>query len=179
MDILASLWPVEIDVTVGRAVYTIPSLPAADWVAVVATNDAFAIVPGLLADEDQLRVWDALEDGLIELPELTTLARHALEAAAGRPWWEAQHLVVGATQSWDVLGGKLLLSGVDLGRISLGAFCNTIYALATDGMEKKDRMKFDMELHRPPVEALEEVAQDSDYLASQFRAAFVEAQRGA
>lgn len=177
MDVVASLWPCEIDVEIGPGVYTIPALPAADWVATVARNDALGIVPGLLLDEDQLEVYDLIEDEVVPLADFETLARHALEAAAGRPWWEAQHLVIGAVQSWDVIGGRLINTGVDLHRISLGAFCNAIYAMAIDGMDKKDRMKFDNDLKRPPLEEIEAQSGDESFLAQQFRAAFSEAQR--
>lgn len=179
VDITASLWPCEVDVQLGIWIYTIPALPAAEWIAAVSSNDAFAIVPGLLDEEMIADVWDQLELGGIALDEIGTVARHALGAAAGRPWWEAQHLISGAVQSWDVIGGRLQLAGVDLLKQSLGAFCNTIYALATKDMEKKDRMKFDMELHRPPLDATEEIASNEAVLADQFRAAFAEAQRGA
>jgi hypothetical protein len=179
VDITASLWPCEIEVTMGGWVYLIPALPAAEWIAAVSTNDAFEIVPGLMGEETVADVWDQLDLGEITLEEIGVCARHALEAAAGRPWWEAQHLISGAIQSWDVIGGRLNLAGVNLQEQSIGAFCNTIYALATKDMEKKDRMKFDMELTRPPVDAVEEIAANETALADQFRAAFAEAQRGA
>jgi hypothetical protein len=177
MDITAALWPCEVEVYIDNDTYTIPALPAADWVATVAQNDALAIVPGLLSDEEQWEIYDRMEDGL-PLSEFETYARHALEAAAGRPWWEAQHLVIGSVQAWDVIGGRLLLSGINLSQVSLGAFCNAVYALAVQDMDKKDRMKFDNDLRRPPVEEIEAQGSDDSFVAAQFRAAFAEAQRG-
>lgn len=179
MDILAALWPCEIDVEVGPEIFTIPALPASEWIAVVAANDAFSIVPGLMCEEDQLAVFDLIEDEEIGVNDFQMLARHALEAAAGRPWWEAQHLVIGASQAWDVIGGRMINNGTDLDRISIGAFCNAVYAMATENLDKKDRMKFDSDLKRPPFDAVEEQAADQSFVAAQFRAAFLEAQRGA
>lgn len=131
MDPLVGLRPVEVIVELGEYEYTIPPLPAADWIAAVLTTDGGSIVPGLLNAADQRDVWSAFVVGDFDGDELADVERAALEVAAGRPWWEADRLVrsLAAQENWPTLHGELMLRGLDLAVLPLAAALNAIYAL--------------------------------------------------
>jgi hypothetical protein len=171
MDPVAILriWPVV--VTLGEEEFQIPALPAADWVEAILTRDATAIVPGLLLPEDEAEVLALLMDGEVEPDEVLAAARDAIEAAAGRPWWEATRLVGSSGENGDTVFGSLVQAGFDFEKRSLAALCAVIYAMATANMDKKDRAKFDMDLKAVPAEILRD---DEDALEAAFMAAMAE-----
>lgn len=177
MDVVAALRPAAIEVQIGEWVYEIPPFGADVWIEAVISNDAFQIVPGLFGEDDEADVLDLLAFAEIDIAEILPCARHALEAAAGRPWYTAQHLIIGAADAWDSVGGNLLLRGVKIEDMSIGAFCSAVYALATRDMKKEDRLKLDMNLSRVPVDAVEEEMGGEEGAAAAFRAALAEATR--
>jgi len=177
IDVVAALRPAAVEVELDGYSYEIPPLAADVWIEAVVSNDAFAILPGLLCPEDEDDILGRLADDGLELDEIRTVARHALGAASGRDWWEAQHLILGAANAWDSFGGALLLRGVDLTSLSIAAFCSMVYSLATRDMDKGDRLKFDMDIKRVPLDAVEEEGAGEEGWAAAFRAALAEQQR--
>lgn len=159
------------EVSLGGEEYRIPALPAADWVEAILSKDATAIVPGLFPREDEEEILILLMAGEIDTDEILAAARDAIEAAAGRPWWEAMRLVSSAGENADTVLGTLVKEGFDFERRSLAALCAVIYALATSNMDKKDRAKFDMDLKSMPAEVLRD---DEDALEAAFMAAMAE-----
>jgi hypothetical protein len=161
-------WPIEI--TLGEQTYVIPPLPALDWIEAIETRDAAAIVPGLLSPEDEAEVSEALVYGDYDDAAIIDAARDAAEAAAGMPWWEAFRLVRLALDRPEAFG-HLALRGFDLERQSLGAFCVALYSQCVSGMDKKDKIKFDMTLKAVPANVLRA---DEDALSSAFMQAIRE-----
>jgi hypothetical protein len=154
-----------VDITLSGVNYRIPARPAADWIEAILQSD---VVPGLLAPELADRILQDVVDGRLDADELTEATREAIEAAAGRPWWEAERLVRAAAEHADVMFGVLINSGFDFQSRSLGAFCCAVYERAVRNMEQKDRLKFDQELMQPPIDVISE---DEDALSAAFMAA--------
>lgn len=138
-------WPVHVDL--ADRTWTIPALPAADWMAATLAG-WLDIVPGLTTDADQLD--DLLDAGTIGYDDCVAAARDALEAAAGCRWWTAQRLVHAACD-WDTIGGELLLRGVDPAIAPLGAVLAAAYRVATRHAEPVERARIDHELDKPPA----------------------------
>jgi hypothetical protein len=174
VDAGASLRPCAIEVQLGDWIYTIPELPAADWIEAVLSEDAGAIVPGLFDYEDQADVRRSVLLGDLDPEELANGWRHALSAAVGQPWWKAARLIMAATQddAWPQIHGWLTERGVDLDKVSIGAFWNTIYYRGKNNCEDESaRTKFDFQLDTPPPgvtvqEAFEEVDAAGDFLSA-------------
>lgn len=141
-------WPV--DVEVGGQTYTIPAMPAREWLVPILEGTWLDIVPGMLggdAKAEELR--DRLVGGTVPYEECKTAAKEALAVAAGtRRFWTARELARAAMVSWVV--GDLIVNGVDLDQVSLAAFLAAAYRTATVNMKQSDRDKFDMDLDRPP-----------------------------
>lgn len=150
-DALAALRIWGFDVDLGGTTLTIPPRSARDWFEAILREDPLPIVPGLMSDDDQARVEDMLLDGETDAEEIVERSRDALQAAAGRPWWEADRLVRSSAESWVIIGGELTRLGVDLEKVSLAAALNAIYVICVRTMTEEERNKFDTELRMPPV----------------------------
>lgn len=162
MDGVASLRPCPVDVELGGWVYTIPPLPAADWIEAVLDG---AIFPGLLRDRATERdVLSLLAQDEATTDELVEANRAALEVAAGRSWWSADRLIRSAMHEAvrPVLLGSLLGDGLSLRSLSLGAFCDAVYARAVYGLDEDKRGELDAELNLPPAEAADELWDDAE-----------------
>lgn len=162
-------WQVDLDI--GGHTYTVPALPARDWLlALLRLPGGLAgpipdVVPGLIPDED---LADQIADGRVPEEECTRAARDAVEAAAGMRWWSAIKLAHATPGS--PIGGELIVQGVDAAAVSLGAYLSAAYRVATRNASEKDKGRIDSELAAPPV-GLGEDAWDQDELNSQFATA--------
>lgn len=161
-DPVALLRCFPVEVQLGRVTYRIPALPAGRWIVAILDDE---VLPGLLVGQGAEFVTQELVDGKVDDEELKASSRDALEAAAGRPWWEVQRCVAIFREQPDLVGGELLLRGFDFETWSLGAFCAALYALCVRGLDKKERLKFDSAFHAQPAEALRE---DDDALTDAF-----------
>lgn len=149
-------WPVVI--TVGGEEFTIPPLPAADWLAALM-SEAFSLddlFPGLLDDEDHDRAVAVLLSDMHELEQFHRLTLDIVELASGRSWWVALRLIGAAVGSWDVIGAELILKQVDPERLSLAAWLDAVLLVMLRSMEEKDITMFTLKLEAPPPEAQEE-----------------------
>lgn len=149
-------WPVII--TVGGEEFTIPALPAADWLAALM-SEAFSLddlFPGLLDDEDHDRATVAIMDNFHEMDQFSKLTLDIVELASGRSWWVALRLIGAAVGSWDVIGAELILKQVDPERLSLAAWLDAALLVMLRNMEDKDITMFLLKLEAPPPEAQEE-----------------------
>lgn len=150
-------WPVVI--TVGGEEFTIPPLPAADWLAALM-SEAFSLddlFPGLLDDEDHDRAVAVLLSDMHELEQFHRLTLDIVELASGRSWWVALRLIGAAVGSWDVIGAELILKQVDPERLSLAAWLDAVLLVMLRSMDEKDITMFTLKLEAPPPEAQEEV----------------------
>lgn len=153
MDPVAALRPWPIDIELGEWEYTVPARSAAEWLVAVLDEDGAAIVPGLFNETDRAEVFDAYAAGLVASEDLARASRDVLEAAAGRPWWEADRLIRGAAHpdAWAVVSGELVGHGIDLERISIAAYCNAVYAFAVRNADADARQRLDFEIRRLPI----------------------------
>lgn len=178
MDAIASLRPYPIDIQVGDDwVYTIPALPAADWIEAVLADDGLkAPVPGLLNDEDRSLVVEDYVFGRLSAEQIAEASREALEVAAGRPWWEADRLIRSAAtrEAWPIINGELVRRGFRFNEESVGAFCNTVYSMAVQGLKESDRATFEHRLTVPPAGVTVEELVDKGDLEADFFAALQE-----
>lgn len=157
-------WPVDVDV--GGRTWTIPALPAADWMAAALTG-WLDIVPGLVDQPAALD--DVLDDGTVSYDDCVAAARDALEAAAGCRWWVALRLVH-TVCDWATVGGELLLRGVDPGTAPLGAVLAAAYRAATRNADDPQRARIDLALDRPPEGVPVDEWFDEDAAADAFMA---------
>jgi hypothetical protein len=174
VDAGAALRPAPIEVQLGKWIYTIPALPAADWIEAILDDDGGAIVPGLMDEDTAYDVWREFLRGNIAKEELEQAWRYAVGAAAGQPWWQAARLVMSATNqgSWPTVHGRLTMRGVDLAAVSLGAFYNVVYFIGLESCkDDAERTTFEFQLTTPPPEvaaedALAEFDAAGDFLAA-------------
>lgn len=156
-------WPVTIQA--GGRDYTIPALPAADWLAVLMA-DPF--------DPDDL-ILELVDDGR-ELLFIETMTADDLEhicfdiiaTVSARPWWIAMRLVAMARGNWSVLGAELILKGIDPQRVSLAAWLDALLLITLRTMDSKDVTMFTMRLEEPPPEEAASVADELEMSAEAF-----------
>lgn len=160
MDAGAALRPAPIEVQLGKWIYTIPALPAADWIEAILDDDGGAVVPGLM-DEDTARdVWREFLRGDIPKEDIEQAWRHAIGAASGQPWWQTVRLIMSATHkdAWPVVHGKLMRC-VDLATASLGAFYNAVFYIGLESCkDDAERSTWEFQLSTPPPEVAAEEA---------------------
>lgn len=151
-DPVSSLRPYSVTVTVGPGQVEIPALSAADWLSVLMVEavELDDIFPGLLSDEDTDLVEEAIIDGLLGVEEFRSIILEVIETASARQWWVALRLVEVARTSWDVIGGEMLLRGVDAESLSLSAWLDVLLLTILRNMEPKDTQMFTLRLETPP-----------------------------
>ena len=148
----ASLAPASLEIELLGQVWTVPPLPAAEWLTLLWADafDPDAIFPGLAGAEEA--VFDAMLDGLVTPNEVFEVAMEVLELAAGYRWWFTIKLAMQAKAAWSRVGGLMLLKGVDPNKVSLGAWCSALLALCLNNMEQQKAADFILELNTPPVQ---------------------------
>lgn len=141
-------WPIDVDV--GGHTYTIPPLPARDWL--VATRGSWpdvwaGIIPGMLPDDaDDLE--EAIAAGRVDHDECVAAARLALEAASGTRWWTAVKLAQAVTGSW--VAAELTMRGVDTSAVPFAAYLNAAWRVATRHSKEVAAAQLEAELDAPP-----------------------------
>lgn len=174
MDIAAALRPCAVEVQLGEWLYTIPELPAADWIEAIVNPDGGAVVPGLMNEVTQRDVWACFLRGQIQRQELEEAWRDVLAAATGHKWWSVTRLFLGATEAgtWPTLHGELLIRGIDLERVSIGAAYHAIYRLGLEGCkDDAERAKFQFDIAQAPpgvdmAESFDKAEAASDFMAA-------------
>lgn len=157
MDALAALkiwgyevtFPGVVDELGDDRVFSIPPLPAADWIIATMQRGHSSYLPGLLSDDDRMALMDALEEGLISLTDIEEANRDALEQVSGWRWWSAAKLIATLCQQWETVGGLLTLAGVNPRTESLGALLAALYSRAWIDGDKKDRARLAQDVAMP------------------------------
>ena len=164
MDPVASLRPAEIDVEIGQYVYTVPALGAADWIEVLAEGNGWSIIPGLLSAADKLALMRDYLGGTVTSQDLLDAGHSVLAAAGGRRWWEVERLVQAAIgEAWPTIHGNLVLKGVDVKRLTLGAFINAIWVMALQSCKKdSERQALEWEITKPPPGYIDEMEETDE-----------------
>lgn len=171
-SVLVALAPAGAEIDILGDTYDIPAMPAADWFALVLSDDTPFPLLQLLPAGAQFRVHVALVNGVLSVEEIAELSRKLLAAMSGMLWWEADRLIRSSASYWRVIGGELTRRGVNLHRESLAAVLNAIYVICTATMSAEERKRFDAELVAPPADAApEDLAQVEQASLSAFAAA--------
>jgi len=160
--IAASISPQPVQVEAAGRSFTIPVLPASNWIVALSGPEPVSeVFPGLLSSGDFDRILDLMEDGRVDVEDLRKPAFEAVTAASGFRWWEALRLV-GMAEGGPSVIGEMTIRGIDPADIPFGRWCAAVYVLATRNLEPKERMKWDAKFSAPPPEAIDE-EEDSSF----------------
>lgn len=172
VDPLGSLraWPLTIELA-GRE-YTTRPVQADEWLTILLEDplDLSNILPGMLEEDAERALEDAMIEGLVTEKEVTDATLEIITLSAGRDWWWVLHLVLFAASAWPIVYGRLITLGVQPSVMPLGAFLNAMYLSCVQVMDKDQRREFDRDLERPPPgvtaeEAIDEEAEGASFLA--------------
>lgn len=155
VDPLSSLKPWELEVELAGQDYVIPAVMADVWLPILMAEplDLVEILPGMLSEQAQEELEEALLDGRITAEEISDTALEVVSLAAGRPWWWVLRLLNSASGAWLTIWGNLLAQGVNPQNLTLGAALDAIYAtmLPRGQVKEEVRRQFDRELSTPPA----------------------------
>lgn len=170
VDPLASLAPREVVVRLGDRDYVIPPRPAIDWLEVLLTNNAVAVIPAWFATDDRHAFYVAAMADEFDNDDLDAATSDAITVAAGRPWWLAANLVTLAAadhHTWAMLHGRLVLAGLDSRDAPLGAWLDGLYAGILEGQQDPDsRRRFETAIETPPEGVdIDEESESAAFLA--------------
>jgi hypothetical protein len=151
-DPVWSLRPWPVTVHLGHRDWTIPALPAADWLTALMQDplDPDDIFPGLLCREDQDSLEEALVLGDITVEEMYDAVLDIISTVSARSWWITLRLTFLARDSWDNLGAELILKGVDPERLSISAWLDAFLLVVLRNIDPKRAAAFTMQLEVPP-----------------------------
>jgi len=151
------LRPAAISVPLGGFSFTIPSLPAAQWITAISdTHMEMAVLPGLLPPREAWRLEEMLMDEHVSNQQLNLSVYRAISDASGRDWWQTLRLVGAAADETGRILGELELRGVDPHAMTLARWVSAVYALLTQNMDEKELFKFSANLMLVPgIEGLE------------------------
>lgn len=147
----------------GGRPYIFDHRSAAHWAEALASPDWVRAVLSMMGAASHERLLNEIETGVAGRDNVVGVARAALAAAAGRPWWEAERLVSCLRQ--DSVLGSLLLKGCDPVRMSLASLCSSVWVLLMEGQDKTGRIQLEAEISMPPSEAAGDDSSDDDMSA--------------
>lgn len=170
VDPLSSLRPFALIVTLGGRDYTVPPLHASDWLSVLLEEDLdlSGIIPGLLGEDDQAELSDAVWRDEVTEEEIEEVCLDLIKETAGRDWWWVLHLLWSAASAWMVVYGRLVMQGVKPDELPLAAFLDALYLTCVQNMDKQQRSEFDRMLERPPAHIAPEDAINEDAESAAF-----------
>lgn len=165
-------WPVEVDLVTGDTI-EIRAEPALTWLQYLLSEQPDFI--GLLED-----LMPELDDAFFqhELP-ISALYKQLFEIigiVSGRPYWVAMRLIQIAATAWNIIGPRVMTSGVDVTKVSLAGWLDAVLFLIVTNMDPKDTNRFCMQLEAPPPDNLfDEDAEPKDHMDSMVmdRSAFM------
>lgn len=140
-------WPVEVEV--HGLEFTIPAMPATEWLAILM-SDEFGpehILPGMLTVAEREQVEHLLHQDVLDIQELWKLGLEVVTQVSGRPWYVALRLVLTAKSAWDALGGDMAAVRSDA---SLAAWLDILFTLLVRNIEDSKRTMFLMKLELVP-----------------------------
>jgi hypothetical protein len=113
---------------------------AVDWLELLWGDpqdlELETIFPGLADDEDQDYVNEVLLSGDLSLDRLQRLALDVISEVSGRPWWVTLRMISIAESKWSILGGDLVLRGIDAGKLSLSAWLDALWPIIFDRLPR-------------------------------------------
>ena len=165
-----SLQPWPLTLSVSGQEYEIPATPAAQWLAVLLTEGLMIdeVVLELLHPDDEQALEEALLSGDIDTDELYEACLDLIEAASGRKWYVAMRLVFVVKESWNTLGGEIMLQGVDATHLSLAGWLDAVFLLMLRGMKRENVTMFLSQLEMPPPQERQEAMEEIEVGRDQF-----------
>lgn len=132
--------------------FEVPAMCAAEWLELLMLDTPdleglIELVPGLD---------DAMFTGDVSITTVYDVLPEVIGAACGRDWWVGLRLISVAREHWDVLGGQMIIKGVDPTLISLSAWLDAFLLILLRSMEDSEANKFLMRLESRPPEARRE-----------------------
>lgn len=169
-DPLASLGIEDIYVTIGGEEYRMPGRPAADWLRMMLSGEYSLIMPAWLDEQDASDVLARLMNDEFPIAEMDQVVYDVISVAAGRPWWWAMQLIMYASSDihhWSRINGRLVLAGIKVGKISLAAWVDAVYALHVENMEPGEEYdKFKAAIDTPPTADLLDEEEEAEAFLS-------------
>lgn len=147
IDPIWSLMPWSVEVPLGTETLVIPPLPAVDWLQYLLSDnpDIDGMIASLMPE-----VEDFVYDNELPFLDLYRVSLEVFQVVAGRPWWVALRIISVAAGSWEILGPKLMLAGVDVRRVSLAAWLDLVMYIAIEAMDPKKVTMFSLKIEAPP-----------------------------
>lgn len=142
--------------TDGENTYVFPYVSAAEWLDRLTDRERGVVRVLQLMDQESYEIF---LDRLLGMDKdhnrfVIKVARSAMAAASGRPWWEAERLAQLACG--DVILGMVLSTGADPDRMSLAAFCALVWTVTAKNLDENKRLQLEAEVTMPPPEAVEQ-----------------------
>lgn len=127
-------------------VIEIPPVPASSWLTYLLTSepDLDALVNDLMPELEEYYFENDLSYNAMFLQVLDILS-----SVSARSWWIAFRLISVATNSWHVIGPRLMTSGIDATQISLAAWLDAVLLITMENMEPKHATMFTLQLEAP------------------------------
>lgn len=129
-------------------------MTAAEWLELLMGDaellDLDSIFPGLASEEDHDYVTEAMIDGDISPDQVDKLALQVISEASGRPWYVALRMIHIAMSRWSILGGRLVLAGIDPQKLSLSAWLDALWLTMFDSLPKDKWTMFSSQMEIPP-----------------------------
>lgn len=155
-DPVLSLCPWSIDVSLGRCQdqecleehsFEIPAAPASEWLQYLLSSesDLNQLITGMMP-----KLEDFYFENYLPVEDMYKRALEIIEIASARSWWIALRLISAAAANWNILGPKMLMSGVDASRVSLAAWLDVLLLVIIENSEPKNVMMFTLKLEAPP-----------------------------
>ena len=169
---LASIRPGDIEVQAAGRWILIPAMTAADWLELlmgdVETLDLDAVFPGLASEEDQDFINEALIRGDISPEQVDKLALQLVSEASGRSWYVTLRLIHIAMSRWSILGGRLILTGLNPQHVSLSAWLDALWLTMFDSLPKDKWTMFSSQLEMPPPSEAKPAMESMEMSADAF-----------
>jgi hypothetical protein len=155
-------WPIELDLA-GKA-YTIPALPAVDWLTILMADsvDPERILLDLCPGGHEI-----LLDESLEQDDIGNALLDVIEQVSGRRWWIALRLIGVVRSNWHILGAEMFYRHIDPAALSLSAWLDVMLVITIRSMDPKDVAMFTMKLELPP-EGEEPGTEGMEMSAEQF-----------
>lgn len=172
-DPIASLAPFAVTVDLYEREFTIPALPALDWLKVLLEEspNLWNIVPGMLPEQDRVLVEDAVALGQISYQELLDVSHDVIAVTTGRDYWFVLRLCAIVRASWDTVGGSIARLQLDARVLSLSAWIDAVFhvcceMIGSSGKDAKQKLvSFVSELEAPPPGESVEFDEEAEALA--------------
>ena len=161
---LASLIDTPATVTIGSLEFEVP-VPKADfWLKALLDDpiDWDMILPGLLADDDQIIVEDAILDGDITPEDLSRAVIDLVTEVSGMKWYTCVVLCNIQRDMWERTGVRMLLAGLRPQEMLFGAWMACAFTVILDHIDYKEAANFVSTITTPPPGYEEELDSEAE-----------------